>query len=185
MREFLLAADDDRGRELASRTWAGPASGTLIALEGHGRADDGLDTDTTNTVGWFTTAFPVRLGVGTAAVDLERPMADPEARRALLDSVGPISVQSRMKDWTMGCSVMSTASPSCSEAAEPQIQFGYMGAWTSVGQRLNVVTAHRAVCRRAPDRSRTRSAAALRAEHQRARGCDTRGPATDRQLAVE
>lgn len=38
-----------------------PSSGTLVALEGHGRADALLDTDTTNTVGWFTTAFPVRL----------------------------------------------------------------------------------------------------------------------------
>ena len=56
-------------------------------LEGHGRADAILDTDTTNTVGWFTNAFPVRLGVGAAAVDIERAEQDPRAARAMVASV--------------------------------------------------------------------------------------------------
>jgi mycobactin peptide synthetase MbtF len=87
MREFLLAVTT-----MAIASWRreraqDPASGTLIALDGHGRADELLDTDTTSTVGWFTSAFPVRLGVGPAAVDIDQAKDDPPAARALLDSV--------------------------------------------------------------------------------------------------
>ncbi|MEY4509249.1 MAG: hypothetical protein RLZZ450_1371, partial [Pseudomonadota bacterium] len=40
-------------------------SSVLIELEGHGREDLGSDVDTSRTLGWFTTSFPVRLsGVG-------------------------------------------------------------------------------------------------------------------------
>src|SRR5262249_22968546 len=54
LREFLLAVTT-----MAVASWRreradDPAVGALIALDGHGRADEVLDTDTTNTVGWFT-----------------------------------------------------------------------------------------------------------------------------------
>ncbi|HTQ22191.1 amino acid adenylation domain-containing protein, partial [Mycobacterium sp.] len=62
MREFLLAATTIAVASWRRERAQDPASGTLVALEGHGRADSLLDTDTTNTVGWFTTAFPIRLG---------------------------------------------------------------------------------------------------------------------------
>ncbi|MBB3105485.1 condensation domain-containing protein, partial [Azomonas macrocytogenes] len=40
--------------------WTGQSS-TVIKLEGHGREDLFDDLDITRTVGWFTTAFPVKL----------------------------------------------------------------------------------------------------------------------------
>ena len=46
--------------------WTG-RSDTLIQLEGHGREDLFDDVDLTRSVGWFTSAFPVRL---TTSVDL-------------------------------------------------------------------------------------------------------------------
>ncbi|MGW5314797.1 amino acid adenylation domain-containing protein [Nocardia thailandica] len=87
VREFLLAAltltlaawREERGQD--------PRAGALIALEGHGRADGELGTDTANTLGWFTSVFPVRLGAGDAAPSLAAVESAPEAARALLDSV--------------------------------------------------------------------------------------------------
>jgi len=46
------------GRSLGS--WIGGES-LLVDLEGHGREDIGDNSDTSRTVGWFTTIFPVRL----------------------------------------------------------------------------------------------------------------------------
>ncbi|MGJ5093278.1 amino acid adenylation domain-containing protein [Bradyrhizobium oligotrophicum] len=43
--------------------WSG-IDGVAIELEGHGREDVFADVDLTRTVGWFTTAFPVRLDGG-------------------------------------------------------------------------------------------------------------------------
>ncbi|MGH3622326.1 MAG: amino acid adenylation domain-containing protein, partial [Sciscionella sp.] len=56
--DVLLAA---LGRVLAD--WTG-RDATLVALEGHGRADVLEDVDLSRTVGWFTTCFPVALAVG-------------------------------------------------------------------------------------------------------------------------
>ncbi|MDE5457022.1 amino acid adenylation domain-containing protein [Bradyrhizobium sp. CSA112] len=44
--------------------WSGQDD-VLIELEGHGREDLFGDLDTSRTVGWFTTAFPVRLAGGS------------------------------------------------------------------------------------------------------------------------
>ncbi|WP_433655166.1 amino acid adenylation domain-containing protein [Nocardia sp. CA-128927] len=46
--------------------WSG-GDRVLLALEGHGRADLFDDVDTSRTVGWFTTLFPVVLTIDTAA----------------------------------------------------------------------------------------------------------------------
>ena len=127
VREFLLAAVSMTIASWRRTRGQDPASGTLVALEGHGRADAVLDTDTTNTVGWFTAAYPVRLGMGAAAVDEERAEADPGAVRDLLDSVTAHSERSRMRVWITDCSAMSTASPNCRKATEAQIMFNYMG----------------------------------------------------------
>ena len=127
MREFLLAATT-----MAIASWRreraeDPASGTLIACEGHGRADSILDTDTTNTVGWFTSAFPVRLGVGVAAVDIERAERDPGAARELLDSVTAHLAGIPNEGLDYGLLRYVDRDPDLQEAAEPQIQFGYLG----------------------------------------------------------
>ncbi|ORW09559.1 non-ribosomal peptide synthetase [Mycobacterium kyorinense] len=104
-----------------------PASGTLLALEGHGRADAVLDTDTTNTVGWFTTAFPVRLGSGAAAVDVEQAERDPGAARALFESVAAQLSTIPHDGLDYGLLRYVERVPELQEAAEPQIQFGYLG----------------------------------------------------------
>ena len=127
VREFLLAA-----ATMAIASWRrirqqDPASGTLVALEGHGRADAILDTDTTNTVGWFTNAFPVRLGVGTAAVDVEHAERDPAACRALIESV--VSHLGAIPNDGLDYGLLRYVDriPELQDAAEPQIQFSYLG----------------------------------------------------------
>jgi mycobactin peptide synthetase MbtF len=125
MREFLLAV-----AAMAVASWRreraqDPASGTLISLEGHGRADAVLDTDTTNTVGWFTTAFPVRLGAGAAAVDIEQADRDPRSARALLDSV--ITHLREIPNEGLDYGLLRYVDRIPELAAEPQIQFSYLG----------------------------------------------------------
>ena len=127
VREFLLAATT-----MAIASWRreraqDPASGTLVALEGHGRADAVLDTDTTNTVGWFTNAFPVRLGVGAAAVDIEQAEQDPGAARALVESVVTHLGAIPNDGLDYGLLRYVDRIPELQEAAEPQIQFSYLG----------------------------------------------------------
>ncbi|KKC04166.1 non-ribosomal peptide synthetase [Mycobacterium nebraskense] len=143
LREFLLAATT-----IAIASWRreraqDPASGTLVTLEGHGRADAILGTDTTNTVGWFTTAFPVRLGVGAAAVDVEQAETDPAAARALLDSVATQLREIPYDGLDYGLLRYVDGLPELQAAAEPQIQFSYLGRLdlTSVSHHpLSLVT---------------------------------------------
>jgi mycobactin peptide synthetase MbtF len=125
MREFLLAVT-----AMAVASWRreraqDPATGTLIALEGHGRADAVLDTDTTNTVGWFTTAFPVRVGVGAAAVDVGQAEQDPLSARALLDSV--ITHLREIPNEGLDYGLLRYVDRIPALQAEPQIQFSYLG----------------------------------------------------------
>ncbi|MFE3618392.1 condensation domain-containing protein, partial [Streptomyces anulatus] len=61
VREFLLTALTMTMASLHAENGNDPAAGALIAMEGHGRADTTLGTDTANTLGWFTSVFPVRL----------------------------------------------------------------------------------------------------------------------------
>ena len=84
MREFLLAATAITIASWRRVRGQDPSCGTLIALDSHGRADDILNTDTTNTVGWFTSAFPVRIGAGTATIDINQAEADPQGAQAFL-----------------------------------------------------------------------------------------------------
>ncbi|CAM2928873.1 non-ribosomal peptide synthetase [Mycobacterium intermedium] len=104
-----------------------PSSGTLVALEGHGRADALLDADTTNTVGWFTTAFPVRLGVGSPAVDVARSESDPDAVRGLFDSVASHLSAIPNDGLDYGLLRYVDGIPELQDAAEPQITFSYLG----------------------------------------------------------
>jgi mycobactin peptide synthetase MbtF len=127
MREFLLAATTIAVASWRKERAQDPASGALIALEGHGRADTVLDTDTTNTVGWFTTAFPVRLGVGGDAVDIERAEASPAAARSLIDSVTAHLGTIPNEGLDYGLLRYVGGIPELTGSAEPQIQFGYLG----------------------------------------------------------
>lgn len=125
--EFLLAATAmtfatwrrHRGQDLTS--------GTLIALDGHGRADAALGTDTTNTVGWFTSAFPVRLGVGASAVHVDRAEHDPQAARELFDSVTADVSAIPQEGLDYGLLRYVRGVPELRQATEPQIMFSYLG----------------------------------------------------------
>ncbi|WP_231995968.1 non-ribosomal peptide synthetase [Mycobacterium sp. 852002-51163_SCH5372311] len=127
IRELLLAATTIAVASWRRERGQDPASGTLVALEGHGRADAVLDTDTTNTVGWFTTAFPVRLGTGAAALDIEQAEADPLAARALLESVAAQLDAIPNDGLDYGLLRYVDRVPELQCGAEPQIQFGYLG----------------------------------------------------------
>jgi len=127
VREFLLAATTIAVASWRRERGQDQGAGALIALEGHGRADAELDTDTTNTVGWFTTAFPVRLGVCAAAVDIERAEGDPGAARALLDSVTAHLRAIPHEGLDYGLLRYVDRVPMLRSGAEPQIQFGYLG----------------------------------------------------------
>lgn len=127
MREFLLAATT---AAVASwrRVRAQDAScGVLIALDSHGRADTVLGADTTNTVGWFTSAFPVRLGAGAAAIEIEQIEADPQAARTLLDSVTAYLSAVPHEGLDYGLLRYVGEVSELREATEPQIMFSYLG----------------------------------------------------------
>jgi mycobactin peptide synthetase MbtF len=127
MREILLCAVT-----IVLASWRrirtqDPSSGALIALDSHGRADALLDTDTTNTVGWFTAAFPVRLGAGSGAVDIERLEAAPALARALLDSVTAHLDEVPYDGLDYGLLRYVRRVPELRDAREPQLLFNYLG----------------------------------------------------------
>ncbi|MBU8814269.1 hypothetical protein KL953_36060, partial [Mycolicibacterium goodii] len=103
------------------------AAGTLVTMEVHGRADAILDTDTTNTVGWYTTAYPVRLGVGVSGVDAEQAASDPAAARALFDSVAGHLSAIPNEGLDFGLLRYVDHVPELQDAVEPQIMFSYLG----------------------------------------------------------
>ena len=127
VREFLLAV-----MTMCLSSWRhgrgeDPGSGTLVDLEGHGRADAVMDADTTHTVGWFTSSFPVRLGVGDDAVDVERAGDDPVGALALLDSVRVHLAGIPNGGLDYGLLRYVNRAPGLCGVAEPQIQFSYLG----------------------------------------------------------
>ncbi|MEV0252303.1 amino acid adenylation domain-containing protein [Nocardia sp. NPDC050712] len=127
VREFLLTA-----LTLTLASWRrergqDPSGGALIALEGHGRADAELGTDTSNTLGWFTSVFPVRLGAAATAVDVAAAEQDPVAARALLDSVTAHLAALPHQGLDYGLLRYVTRTPELAAARHPQIEFNYLG----------------------------------------------------------
>ena len=127
MREFLLAATTMTIASWRSERGQDAASGALITLDSHGRADAVLDTDTTNTVGWFTSAFPIRLGVGAVAVDVNRAEGDSGAARVLLDSVADHLGVIPCGGLDYGLLRYVDRAPELHAGAEPQVMFSYLG----------------------------------------------------------
>ncbi|MFC9474117.1 amino acid adenylation domain-containing protein [Nocardia sp. NPDC056952] len=127
VREFLLTALTMTMASLHADNGNDPAAGALIAMEGHGRADTTLGTDTANTLGWFTSVFPVRLGVGDNAVDIARAQADPAAARALLDSVSTHLREIPNQGLDYGLLRYVNRAAELRSAAEPQVEFNYLG----------------------------------------------------------
>ncbi|MET8648637.1 amino acid adenylation domain-containing protein [Nocardia aurea] len=127
VREFLLAA-----LTMTLVSWRRERGqihdgGALIGLESHGRADAVVGADTSGTVGWFSATYPVRLGVGAAAVDVDRAEADPALARTLLDSVVAhlASVPEQGLDYGLLHSVLGV--PELTGTKEPQVEFNYLG----------------------------------------------------------
>ncbi|MGV9712547.1 amino acid adenylation domain-containing protein [Gordonia sp. NPDC003424] len=130
VREFLLTA-----LTLTIATWRrrrgdDPAAGAYIALEGHGREDAqaGPDVDTTRTLGWFTTVYPVRLGVGRD-IDVDRVAADPHAGRELLASVADHVAAAPQGGLDFGVLKYLARVPELLAADEPQVEFNYLGRY--------------------------------------------------------
>ncbi|WP_243437493.1 non-ribosomal peptide synthetase [Streptomyces sp. FH025] len=100
---------------------------TLIELEGHGREQLSDDLDLSRTVGWFTSAFPVRLDPGTPDWD-ELWSGGP----ALAAAVKRIKEQLRaLPDRGVGYGLLRYLNPHAARALaghhRPQIGFNYMG----------------------------------------------------------
>lgn len=126
IREFLLAA-----LTITLATWRvdhghSADSGALLALYGHGREDGIADgVDTSRTVGWFTTLFPVRFGVGFD-VDVLRAESDPAAARAVLESISAdiAAVPNNGMDFGLLCDIERVPEL---RVREPQVEFNYLG----------------------------------------------------------
>jgi amino acid adenylation domain-containing protein/non-ribosomal peptide synthase protein (TIGR01720 family) len=91
---------------------------TLITLEGHGREGDAADLDLSRTVGWFTSAYPVRLPGGDLPLE-SSIRAVSAALRAVPDKgVGFGALRYLHADEAVR-GVLA--------AAEPRITFNYLG----------------------------------------------------------
>lgn len=130
VREFLLAAVT-----LTIATWRcgraeDPTDGAVIALEGHGREDvlAGPDLDTTRTLGWFTTVYPVRLGAGSG-LDVDAVADDPAAGRGLLAAVADTVAAIPHGGIDFGVLKYLTRVPELLDADEPQVEFNYLGRY--------------------------------------------------------
>lgn len=128
MRDFLLAV-----LTLTLASWRierGDAAhhGALVALEGHGREDTLIGgADTSATVGWFTSVYPVRLGAGEAAADVGAVRRNPAAARTLLRAVTEelAGVPNRGLDY--GLLRYTRADRTLTGLPHPQVEFNYIG----------------------------------------------------------
>ncbi|MDQ8732839.1 non-ribosomal peptide synthetase, partial [Bradyrhizobium sp. LHD-71] len=97
--------------------WSGREN-VLIELEGHGREDLFEDLDVSRTVGWFTTAFPVRLSGGS-----EDPASLIRAMKEELRSIPRRGIGFGLLRY-LGSEEQRAA---LSKASEPKIVFNYLG----------------------------------------------------------
>ncbi|MFG2747222.1 condensation domain-containing protein, partial [Streptomyces chartreusis] len=109
---------------------------TLIELEGHGREQltDGLDLS--RTVGWFTSAFPVRLDPG--ALDWDEVWA---GGPALATALKRVKEQLRaLPDRGVGHGLLRYLNPHAARVLarheRPQLGFNYMGRFDARENRL-------------------------------------------------
>lgn len=131
LRDVLLAALAMAVASWRQRRGQPVDAGALIALESHGREDAllGPAVDTSATVGWFTSVFPVRLGAGRQALSVSDARADPRRTRGLVRSVTAeiAAVPNRGLDY--GLLRYGRADPALVGAGHPQIEFNYIGRY--------------------------------------------------------
>lgn len=123
VREYLLTALTLTIAQWRAERGQDSTTGALIALEGHGREDDVLGTDsaptdTAQTVGWFTSVYPVRLGAGSA-VTVESVTAELSA------------IPNRGFDY--GLLRYAVRAPELVDGPAPQIEFNYLGRFDLSG----------------------------------------------------
>ncbi|MFF4402944.1 condensation domain-containing protein, partial [Streptomyces sp. NPDC001480] len=109
---------------------------TLVELEGHGREQLREDLDLSRTVGWFTSAFPVRLDIG--AVDWDAVWSGGPALAAVLKR---IKEQLRaLPDKGVGYGLLRHLNPHAARVLAgrpaPQLGFNYMGRFDARGDGL-------------------------------------------------
>ncbi|MET8629452.1 amino acid adenylation domain-containing protein [Kitasatospora sp. NPDC004669] len=102
---------------LAVQRWRGQDGGLLVELEGHGRREFTTGVDLTRTVGWFTTAHPVRLDPGTGGPG---------------DALKAVKEQLRAApDHGLGHGLLRRLNPETAavlaQLPTPQIGFNYLG----------------------------------------------------------
>ncbi|WP_448032947.1 non-ribosomal peptide synthase/polyketide synthase [Bradyrhizobium liaoningense] len=101
--------------------WSG-IEGVVVELEGHGREDVFADADVSRTVGWFTTAFPVRLPGGSGDDAALIKSVKEELRRVPNRGLGYGVLRH------LGTEAQRDA---LSALAEPRIVFNYLGQFDS------------------------------------------------------
>ncbi|MCX2963769.1 non-ribosomal peptide synthetase [Gordonia aquimaris] len=128
MREFLLAALTLTIAGWRRERGADPTQGAYIALEGHGRDDElaGPSVDTTRTLGWFTTVYPVRLGTGHN-LDPAEAAGDRAAAARLLDDVATDLSTIPGSGIDFGILKYVRGVDELVDTVEPQIEFNYLG----------------------------------------------------------
>ncbi|MFE9326848.1 amino acid adenylation domain-containing protein [Nocardia sp. NPDC052278] len=123
MRELLLTA-----LAIALTTWRlernqDGSTGALVALEGHGRADAAVgNVDTSRTVGWFTTVYPLRVGTGWT-LDITRAESDSAEAAGLLKAVAAQLDSVPNKGLDYGLLRYGDTEPH----ADPQVMLDYLG----------------------------------------------------------
>ncbi|WP_280367088.1 non-ribosomal peptide synthetase [Nocardia wallacei] len=121
VREILLAALTMTLISWRRERGEDDTNGALIALESHGRADEAVGADSSGTVGWFTSVFPVRLGSGAMALDADTAAAE------LLDSVTAHVAEVPRHGVDFGLLQAVARVPELVDAPEPQVEFNYLG----------------------------------------------------------
>ncbi len=116
---------------LAVADWRGAAGPTVVDVEGHGRADL-PGTDTSRTVGWFTTSYPVRL-------EPLAPGEDPRAGGRLAGTaLKRVKEQLRaLPDEGLGYGLLRRlnpdTAPTLANCPQPEVGFNYLGRLAAPG----------------------------------------------------
>ncbi|MGX1807184.1 amino acid adenylation domain-containing protein [Nocardia sp. NPDC055321] len=140
VRELLLAALAATLAAWRRERGQDHTAGSLVALESHGRHDAVVGADTSGTVGWFTSVFPVRIGGGAHA---GRALTDGTAARLLLESVTDHLGSLPEQGVDFGLLQQISRVPGLADANEPQVEFNYLGRLDlggSTGHSWSMVT---------------------------------------------
>jgi amino acid adenylation domain-containing protein/non-ribosomal peptide synthase protein (TIGR01720 family) len=124
--DVLLAALAIAVAQWRAERGQGSQTATLVNLESHGRDERWDDCDLSQTAGWFTTLFPVRLDAGGAALEWS------DDATAVGRAFKLVKEQLRgVPDGGVGYGLLRylnpLTSPELARFAEPQLGFNYLG----------------------------------------------------------